>query len=349
MGWRRAGNGESLLFFLNVTAKLPAATVEAEVTHALDEWGKYVKVTFSPTTGARVRTIAVEFVTGNHGDGYPFTSGTQLAHAFYPAPVNPEPIAGDIHFNDVESWDTPAGIDLFSLALHEAGHALGLGHSDNPNDVMYPYYHRVTGLSAGDIAAIQSLYAARSASVVLSLAVVAPPPSTSEGSISLSGTVAGGSGAVVVQWNTSAGSAGTAVGSPSWVASAVPLMLGANTITVVAIDSAGNRASQSFVVTRTPAIAPPQNPAPPSITITSPASTNVGTTAATISVSGAASSNVGLASVTWTSSLGSGKAVGLTNWNTGQIPLMIGTNTIVIYATDLAGHSSWRSLIVTRQ
>ena len=115
-GWDGAGLGTASLYFsfLNVTAKLPAATVEAEVTHALDEWGKYVKVTFSPTTGARVRTIAVEFVTGSHGDGYPFTSGTQLAHAFYPVPVNPEPIAGDIHFNDVESWDAPGGIDLSS-------------------------------------------------------------------------------------------------------------------------------------------------------------------------------------------------------------------------------------------
>ena len=47
------------------------------------------------------------------------------------------------------------------MALHELGHALGLGHSDNPNDVMYPYLKIVTGLADGDKAAILSLYAAR--------------------------------------------------------------------------------------------------------------------------------------------------------------------------------------------
>jgi hypothetical protein len=331
-------------------------SAEGEVVRALQEWAKYAQVTFSPTTGARVRTIAVEFVTGDHGDGFPFTSTTQLAHTFYPAPVNPEPIAGDMHFNDVESWDTPSGIDLFSLALHEAGHALGLGHSDNPNDVMYPYYRKVTGLSPGDIAAIQTLYAARSgvgapSTTPLVLTAIPPPASTSFATINLSGTVSGGTGSAVVSWATGAGSSGTASGTPSWVASAVPLVVGANSITVTASDSAGNRASQTYSVTRSPGAAPqpPRNPAPPSVTIMSPVSTNVGTTASTIAVSGTASSIVGLAGITWTSSLGSGTATGLTNWNTGKIPLMIGTNTIVIYATDVIGHTAWRSLMVTRQ
>ncbi|MGA2186060.1 MAG: matrixin family metalloprotease [Bryobacteraceae bacterium] len=357
-GWDGPGLGAASLYysFLNVTAKLAPSSTKAEVVRALEEWAKYVQVTFSPTMGAPVRTIAVEFVTGDHADGYPFTSAAQLAHTFYPWPMSPEPIAGDMHFNDVESWHIGADIDLFSLALHEAGHALGLGHSDNPNDVMYPYYRRVTGLSPGDISAIQMLYAARSGSGApttagLLLTVVPPPVSTSAASIGLSGTVSGGSGNVAVQWMTTAGASGMASSSPSWMVSSVPLVVGPNTITVTATDSAGNRASQSLPVTRTSGAAPPppQNPAPASLTITSPASTNVGTSASTITVSGAATSTVGLVSVTWTSSIGSGTATGLANWNTGKIPLMIGTNTIVIRATDVAGATAWRSLMVTRQ
>ena len=349
-GWDGPGPGAASLYysFLNVTAKLAPSSTRAEVVRALAEWAKYVQVTFSPTQGAPVRTIAVEFVTGNHADGYPFTSATQLAHTFYPWPMSPEPIAGDMHFNDVESWHIGTDVDLFSLALHEAGHALGLGHSDNPNDVMYPYYRKVTGLSPGDISAVQTLYAARSSAAPptapLLLAVAPPPASTSAASVGLSGTVSGGSGNVMVRWATGSGASGMASGSSAWAASSVPLAAGANTITVTATDSAGNRASKSFVVACTVG-----TPPPPSLTITSPASTNVGTSASTITVWGAATSTLGLVSVTWTSSIGSGTATGLANWNTGKIPLMIGTNTIVIRATDVAGATAWRSLMVTRQ
>src|SRR5437764_6785399 len=59
-----------------------------------------------------------------------------------------------------EPWRTGAAIDLFSVALYEGGHALGLGHSDRPGAVMYPYYHLATGLTDDDIAGIIALYGA---------------------------------------------------------------------------------------------------------------------------------------------------------------------------------------------
>jgi hypothetical protein len=52
--------------------------------------------------------------------------------------------------------------DLFTVALHEAGHVLGLGDNADPTSVMYGTYTGVrTGLSAGDIANLQTLYGAR--------------------------------------------------------------------------------------------------------------------------------------------------------------------------------------------
>ena len=83
-----------------------------------------------------------------------------LAHTFYPSPPNPEPIAGDMHLDADESWRIGTGIDLFTVVLHEAGHALGLGHSDQPGAVMYPYYRFAYGLTSDDIAGIQDLYGA---------------------------------------------------------------------------------------------------------------------------------------------------------------------------------------------
>jgi Matrixin/Glucodextranase, domain B len=99
-----------------------------------------------------------------------------LAHTFYPFPLNNEPLAGDMHFDDSESWGVGTGVDLFSVALHEAGHALGLAHSTNPNAVMYPYYRQQTGLTSDDIAAIQSLYGAASSTSAPPTSTPAPDP-----------------------------------------------------------------------------------------------------------------------------------------------------------------------------
>ena len=54
-----------------------------------------------------------------------------------------------------------AGVDLFMVAAHEFGHALGLAHSSNTEALMYPWYQEyVPGykLPYDDVAGIQSLY-----------------------------------------------------------------------------------------------------------------------------------------------------------------------------------------------
>jgi len=148
-----------------LTNRLPAAQVQSVILQALAVWAQYVQVNYVPASSTASRTIAIMFAAGAHGDAYPFTDTSVLAHTFYPAPPNPEPIAGDMHFDASESWGIGSGTDLFSVALHEAGHALGLPHTDVPGAVMYPYYQVQTGLTPVDIAAIRGLYPARGAAV----------------------------------------------------------------------------------------------------------------------------------------------------------------------------------------
>ncbi|AMV24788.1 Matrixin [Gemmata sp. SH-PL17] len=69
--------------------------------------------------------------------------------------------SGDLVVNTAVPFG-PGGYDLYTAMLQEAGHALGIGNSPDPASVMYEFYSGArTGLSAGDIAAIQALYGAR--------------------------------------------------------------------------------------------------------------------------------------------------------------------------------------------
>jgi len=373
-GWDGPGLGSATVFYYysNVTSQLNAAAAKAEIARAMAQWSAVVKVTWAPGASATAnQTVNILWATYAHGDAYPFDGpGGMLAHTFYPANPNPEPIAGDMHLDDSESWNIGTNVDLFSVTLHELGHALGLGHSDNPADVMYPYYKRNTGLQAGDIAAIQTLYAAQTSAAptpaptptptptgsTLSLTVNATAATTTAAAVSLSGAASGGSGAISVTWSTASSSvavSGTAAGSAAaWTISNIALAMGLNTITITA--SAGStHVSQVVTVTRQAASTPPaggggSDTTPPTLTIGSPGGTTVSTSGATIAFSGTASDNVGVTKVTWSTNTGSsGTANGTTSWS-ATIPLLTGSNVVTIRAYDAAGNSGWRSVVVTR-
>jgi len=375
-------NGLTLgYFFSQLTEKLPATSSQSEIIRAFSEWSKYANVTFTSAPNAQSpQTVNVLFATGAHGDPYPFDGPTVLAHTFYPAPLNAEPIAGDMHLNDDERWQVGADTDLFSVALHEAGHALGLVHVDDPTQVMYPYYQMRKTLGSGDISIVQSFYGAAAGSTPSQPAQPAPAPltltvqspgatSTSTASTtSVSGITTGGVAPVVVAWSTAAGQIGNALGSGTWSITAIPLTLGANNITITAFDAAGHTAAQRITVTRQAAPAPttpstpsspsspsgPQpgsngNTTPPALRITSPSSTIVSTAASSITFQGLATDNAGVASVTWSTSTGaSGTAAGTLTWTAANIPLLVGSNTVTVRAYDTAGNTAWRAVTVVR-
>jgi hypothetical protein len=108
-GWGGAGRNAATVgyVFSALSDKLAANATESEIERAMAEWTKVVQVTWQQGTNATApATVNVLFASGAHGDPYPFDGpGGVLAHTFFPAPPNPEPIAGDMHFDGSESWN----------------------------------------------------------------------------------------------------------------------------------------------------------------------------------------------------------------------------------------------------
>lgn len=85
-----------------------------------------------------------------------------LGQAFLPPPFHGGTLAGDVVFNSSATWNVGANFDLQTVAIHEIGHSLGLGHSEFSTAVMYDTYNGVKqGLTSDDIAGIRSLYGIR--------------------------------------------------------------------------------------------------------------------------------------------------------------------------------------------
>ncbi|XP_067881354.1 matrix metalloproteinase-17-like [Heterodontus francisci] len=147
---------------------LDRETIRALMFYGLKIWSDVSPLHFHEVVGERA-DIVIGFPTAQHGDSYPFDgTGGMVAHAFLPGEHK---MAGSVHFDGEETWSfrSPAdrGTDLFAVAVHEFGHALGLSHSASRNSIMRPYYQGPVGdplqyqLSTYDRTDIERLYGSR--------------------------------------------------------------------------------------------------------------------------------------------------------------------------------------------
>ncbi|VDI16717.1 Hypothetical predicted protein [Mytilus galloprovincialis] len=146
-----AGNGDWGKKYLTYkisksSTKVTADTIRSTIARSVAVWTSVADITITEITGAAAADIDIRFEFGGI-----------VTHAWYP----PD---GRLHFDDAEAWDVGGnGADLFPICAHAVGHILGLGHSNVPGSMMYPW-DPATGnpaavLSPDDLAGIQSSFA----------------------------------------------------------------------------------------------------------------------------------------------------------------------------------------------
>ncbi|KAF5775631.1 putative matrilysin [Helianthus annuus] len=128
------------------------------VTRAFKRWATASRYfTFSRARTYRSADLKISFARRAHGDGAPFDGpGGVLAHAFAPTD-------GRLHYDADDRWVVGAvrnAYDVETLALHEIGHLLGLGHSQFPKAIMWPTFRAgvTKGLNSDDIRGLRALY-----------------------------------------------------------------------------------------------------------------------------------------------------------------------------------------------
>ncbi|KAK9050965.1 hypothetical protein SSX86_027590 [Deinandra increscens subsp. villosa] len=130
---------------------------------AFNRWSEWTPLTFTETSNYLTSDLKIGFYAGDHGDGEEFDGvlGT-LAHAFAPP-------RGLLHLDIDETWivddaigsGSTTAMDLESVAVHEIGHLLGLGHSSVEDAIMFPTISsgvRKVELDRDDVEGIQVLY-----------------------------------------------------------------------------------------------------------------------------------------------------------------------------------------------
>nr|XP_039257639.1 uncharacterized protein LOC120334235 [Styela clava] len=147
--WRTKLNKKNGLYYVTYTfpkrstpKDLKFQSFKKGVTLAMCSWEEISNIRFKNIgLGKKNADISITFEKGDHGDGYSFDgNGGTLAHAFYPED-------GRLHFDSQEPWYLASDKkqdrkkkDVYTTALHELGHIIGLLHSEDDKAVMAPYY-----------------------------------------------------------------------------------------------------------------------------------------------------------------------------------------------------------------
>ncbi|SIO24396.1 Matrixin [Singulisphaera sp. GP187] len=150
--------------FQSLNAIAPTTTWQDQFRKAAAIWQQVAgfNIVEVPDSGDPVGGVGNQQNDPRYGDirigGTPMSMG-YLGYALLPPPINGGPDAGDIVMNTSQLWKINNDYDLLSVAIHEIGHSLGMGHSAIATADMYSYYNGMKQtLQSDDTSGIQYLY-----------------------------------------------------------------------------------------------------------------------------------------------------------------------------------------------
>ena len=151
--------------YQTLNGSFPTATWQTAIEKAAAVWQAVANINLAlvPDNGEAIGAAGDQQGDPNVGDirigAIPEPSGT-LAYALLPPPYNGGTNSGDIFLNSNQNFGT-SGFDLETVAIHELGHALGLGHSTVNAAVLYATYGGIKQtLNADDSGGLQQVYGA---------------------------------------------------------------------------------------------------------------------------------------------------------------------------------------------
>jgi predicted Zn-dependent protease len=168
LGYNSQGQAITSTLFSDFGSRWSTGTWQTAILKGAQVWARQTNINFAIVAddGSEVG-LTGQYQQGapNYGDiriggaNYTAQGASFLAQAWMPPQINNWAIAGDIQFNTAAGFNVGSTFDLFTVAAHEVGHALGLDHSGDPNAVMYSAYPGLkTDLIADDVNGIRNIY-----------------------------------------------------------------------------------------------------------------------------------------------------------------------------------------------